>query len=187
MNLYGRLQKNPIIAAVKDEAALARAISSDCEVLFLLAGDICTICQTVEAIKAADKMVYIHIDLMEGFGRDKSAIRYIKEYIAPDGVITTRAPLAKMARELAVPVIQRLFLVDALSLETGIQSVRQVHPDAVELMPGLMPEVITRLCAAVVIPPVIAGGLITRKEHIIAALGAGAVGVSTSKEELWRM
>ena len=185
-HLYQKLSINPIIAAVKDEAVLEQALTSGCEAVFLLAGDICTIRQTVGKIQAAGKTAYIHIDLMEGFGRDKSAVRYIKEYIGPDGIITTRAPLAKMARELELPVIQRLFLVDNLSVETGIQSVRQVHPDAVEIMPGLMPEVIKRLCAAVP-APIIAGGLIARKEHIIAALGAGAVGVSTSQKDLWQM
>ena len=33
--------------------------------------------------------------------------------------------------------------------------------------------------------PVIAGGLISDKEDIIAALDAGAASISTTKEELW--
>ena len=33
--------------------------------------------------------------------------------------------------------------------------------------------------------PVIAGGLISDKEDIIAALDAGATAISTTKEELW--
>ena len=33
--------------------------------------------------------------------------------------------------------------------------------------------------------PVIAGGLISDKEDIIAALDAGAAAISTTKEELW--
>lgn len=183
-DLYRRLSLNPVIAAVKSEEALACALASDCEIVFLLTGNICTIEETVLRVKAAGKEAYIHIDLMEGFGRDKHAIRYIKERIGPDGIITTRSSLVKTAKELFLTAIQRIFLIDNLSIETGIQSVGQVRPDAIEIMPGLMPSITRRLCSAVRVP-VIAGGLINEKEDIIQSIKAGAVGISTSKQELW--
>lgn len=185
-NLHRRLSINPVIAAIKEEAMLPAALASDCEIVFLLTGNICTVEDTVRRVQATGKDVYIHLDLMEGFGKDKHAVRYLKERIAPDGVISTRSPLIKAAKELSMTTIQRMFLIDNLSIETGIQSVRQVRPDAIEIMPGLMPSVTRRLCSAVSVP-VITGGLINEKEDIIASLGAGAVGISTSKEKLWNL
>lgn len=50
----------------------------------------------------------------------------------------------------------------------------------VEIMPGIMPEIIERLKIEIKIP-IIAGGLISDKKDIIAALSAGADAVSTTK------
>lgn len=51
-------------------------------------------------------------------------------------------------------------------------------------MPGVMPKVIRQMAETLSVP-VIAGGLISDKEDIIAALDAGAASISTTKEELW--
>ena len=51
-------------------------------------------------------------------------------------------------------------------------------------MPGVMPKVIRQMTEKLSVP-VIAGGLISDKEDIIAALDAGATAISTTKEELW--
>ncbi len=75
-------------------------------------------------------------------------------------------------------------MLDSLSVETAIKSVKSTRPDAIELLPGIIPRVVARVCHETRIP-VIAGGLIESKEDIIATLKAGAVGISTTKEELW--
>jgi glycerol uptake operon antiterminator len=54
----------------------------------------------------------------------------------------------------------------------------------VELMPGVIPDVIRRFSEAVNIP-VIAGGLVTERRQVIDALSAGAIGVSTGSAPLW--
>jgi glycerol uptake operon antiterminator len=178
------LRVNPVIAAVREEAYLDAARASSCKVLFLLKGNICTIENIVKQSQKAGKGVYLHLDLIEGFGKDKYALHYIKEHIAPDGVITTRAPMIKIAKDLGITAIQRVFLIDNLSFETGIQSVRQVKPDAVEILPGIMPSVTKEMCEAISIP-VITGGLINEEKDVKNSLKAGAIGVSTSSAKLW--
>jgi glycerol uptake operon antiterminator len=178
------LCENPVIVAIKDEEYLRAAIASPCRILFLLTGNICSVESTVKQVRDAGKGIYIHMDLIEGFGKDKYALRYIKERVSPDGVITTRAPLVKIAKDLAITAIQRVFLIDNLSFTTGIQSIRQVKPDAVEILPGIMPAVTEKMCRAIPIP-VIAGGLVNDVKDIKNALKAGAVGVSTSTPAMW--
>ena len=56
----------------------------------------------------------------------------------------------------------------------------------IEILPGLMPKVIRKICSQSRIP-VIAGGLITDKEDIMAALGAGAISISTTNQKVWFM
>ena len=56
----------------------------------------------------------------------------------------------------------------------------------IEILPGVMPKVIKKICSQSRIP-VIAGGLISDKEDIMAALGAGAVSISTTNQTVWFM
>lgn len=183
---YDKLSLNPIIAAVKDLNKLDRAIKSPCEVIFLLKGNICNIKELVEKVKASGKSIYVHIDLMEGFARDKYALHHIQEKVKPDGIITTKSSLTKIAKELDLFTIQRLFIIDNLSLETGITSINSIRPNAMEILPGMMPKIIKQVKNEVKVP-VIAGGLINDKEDVIESLKAGALGVSTSKEIIWHM
>ena len=62
----------------------------------------------------------------------------------------------------------------------------KVRPDIIEGLPGLMPKVIRKIAKSIRIP-VIAGGLISEKEDVMAALDAGAISVSTTNPSVWEM
>ncbi len=177
---------NPIIAAVNDISMLDKALKSPCEVIFLLTGSIFNLQDIVEKVRLKDKNVYIHIDLLDGFSRDVTALRYICENVKPDGIITTKSNLIKHAKELNMFTIQRLFMLDSLSLQSGVKSIRVTRPDAVEILPGIMGKVI-KFIHEETKKPIIAGGLIEDKEDVISSLKSGAVGISTSNAEIWYM
>jgi glycerol uptake operon antiterminator len=67
-----------------------------------------------------------------------------------------------------------------------IKSIKSIRPDMIEIMPGVMPNVIRRINSQLQIP-VIAGGLIDSEQDVKDALSAGAVGISTSKKTLWTL
>ena len=182
--LIQRIEKNPVIAAIRREEDVQEALVSGVSTIFLLHADIFNIRQLVEKIKDRDKDVFIHIDFLEVLGKDHRAIDYIAEVIRPDGIITTRSSHVKYAGEKGLFTIQRFFLVDSQSYDMTVRSVQSVKPDMVELMPALMPSVIKKVCAAIRIP-IIAGGLVETKEDIVEILRSGAMGVSTGKKELW--
>ncbi|KAB3537726.1 glycerol-3-phosphate responsive antiterminator [Alkaliphilus pronyensis] len=183
---YERIQRSPIVAAVNDLKKLDNAIQSPCEIIFLLTGSIFNLKEIVSRVKKAGMDIYVHIDLMDGFSRDTVALKYVHENIRPDGIITTKNSLIKSAKEMDIFIIQRLFILDSLSLETGIKSIRITKPDAIEILPGIMPKVIKTVNRETKIP-LIAGGLIQDKEDVIEILKAGAIGASTSKEEIWQL
>ncbi|WDV44807.1 glycerol-3-phosphate responsive antiterminator [Clostridiaceae bacterium M8S5] len=185
-SFYGKLELNPVIAAASSIEKLEEALKSPCEIIFLLTGSIFNLKNLVERCKEKSKSVYIHIDLLDGFSRDIVAMRYISENIKPDGIITTKSNLIKPAKELGLFVIQRLFMLDSLSLETGIKIISNTKPNAIEIMPGIMPKV-TKILTKETKIPVITGGLIIDKEDVIQSLKVGAVGISTSKEDIWYM
>ena len=183
-SIIRRIEENPIIAAVRREEDVDAAVESQVTTVFLLHADIFNIKLLVDRIRDSNKNVFIHIDFLEGLGKDRKAIDYVTDVIRPDGLISTGSNLIKYAREIGMFAIQRFFLVDSLSYDTTIKAVQSVHPDMIEIMPAVMPGVISRICRQVQVP-VIAGGLIDTKEDIIEILKAGALGASTAKKELW--
>lgn len=182
--IIDKIESNPIIAAVRRKDDLEEAVKSRVSSVFILNGDIFNLKHMVDSVKANDKNVFIHIDFLEGLGKDNKAIDYIAEVIKPDGIISTRTNHIKYAMDIGLFGIQRFFLIDSLSYETMIKTVNSIKPNMIEIMPALMTGVIKRISRQVSVP-VIAGGMIEHKSEIIDILGSGAIGASTGKRDLW--
>lgn len=182
--LLSGLHINPIVAAIHHEDALDEALESQVEIIFLLTTRIVTLEETVNRVKAAGKKVFVHVDLVEGLSKDLMGLRFLVELTKPDGIISTKTHLIKACKKMNVLAIQRIFLIDSHNFETGVKSVRDCNPDAVEILPGIMPDVTSQFLKLTNIP-VITGGLISTKDHIIASLKSGASGISTTKREIW--
>ncbi|WP_227765220.1 glycerol-3-phosphate responsive antiterminator [Zhaonella formicivorans] len=179
--LFGESQ---VIAAVRSEEQLRQAVNSPVAAIFLLHGDINVLLDYVDYAKGHNKAVFPHMDLMAGIAGDKAGVEYVAREVAPDGIITTRSNLIKAARKQGLLTIQRLFLVDSTAVETGIHAVLENQPDAVEVMPGILPKVVAKIKDRIT-QPVIAGGLIEDKEEIEQVLAAGAQAVSVGNPKLW--
>lgn len=184
MEIIDKIEENPIIAAVRNEEALEDALNSPVTTIFLLHADIFNIKGLVDRIKSKGKSALIHIDFLEGLGKDQKAIDYIHQTIQPDGIISTKSSNIKYAKDLGMFAIQRFFLIDSLSYETTIKTALSIQPDMIEVMPGIIPSVIKKISSNLTIP-IIAGGLIETKEDIIDVVRSGAHGASTGKKELW--
>lgn len=179
-----KLKENPIIAAVKNIDNLDDAVNSDCKIIFLLCGNIFNLKSVVQKAKEKGKLIFIHVDLIDGFSRDGVALKYINEEIKPDGIISTKNNQLKVAKELGLLTVQRLFIIDSLSIQTTVKTSSLINPDAIEIMPGIMPR-ITKQLATKLDVPVIVGGLVSEREDIENAIAAGAHGVSSSSKDLW--
>ena len=184
--LIRELTMRPVIAAVRDEAEALQAASSPVAAVFLLGGSILTLPDTVRTLKLAGKIVFVHLDLCEGLGRDAAAVKWCAKNMELNGVISTKSQLLRAASEAGLVTIQRMFLVDSASLGNGMKLMKGNLPDMVELMPGLVPKAITEVYDKLGIP-VIAGGMVTEDGEVEQALKAGALAVSTSSRRLWRM
>ena len=180
--LYDKLARSPVIAAVKDTNALEAALASPSEIIFLLCGNIFNLQEIVERANRC----YVHVDLIEGFSRDAVSLRYIAEKVHPTGIISTKSSQIKIAKELGLSAIQRLFIIDSLSMRTAAKTTGLLSPEALEIMPGIMPKILRELSSELE-TPLIAGGLITQKEDVISALNAGALGVSTTNPNVWTL
>ena len=175
------LLDEPVIAAVKTDDALTAALASPCSTVFLLASTLLNVGELVRRIHAAGKLAVVHIDLVDGLSAREVAVNSL---IALDGIISTHPSLIRRARHQGLLTIQRAFILDSLSLNNLSGQLEQGKPDFVEILPGIMPRVITEISTRTRVP-VIAGGLLRDKADVMAAMRAGASAVSTSAPELW--
>jgi len=176
------LEDNPVIAAVRTQEDFLEALPSPVQFIFLLHSNILTIKNFIETAHKHNKQLFLHVDFAEGIGKDKSGMTFIAN-CGIDGIISTRANLIKIAHECGLATVQRFFIVDSQSIDTAVETIKSSKPDMIEIMPGILPKVISDFYNKIKMP-IIAGGLINSKLDIIAALNAGAYAVSTSKKAL---
>ena len=180
------LADGPVIASVKDDKGLAAAIDSDVSVVFLLYGDVLNIAELVQKAHDAGKIVFVHLDLVEGLASREVSADFVARYTRADGVLSTKVALTRRAKELGLVAIQRFFLLDSMAISNIERQLAPECSDMIEILPGLMPKMIRRVCSLAG-KPVITGGLITDKEDVTNALSAGAVAVSTTNPDVWAM
>ena len=172
-----------IIAATKNEL-FETALLSSVEWIFDLDPDIATIQERAYRAHKLSKKYFIHFDLATGIGKDKSGLAFAMD-MGIDGIVSTRVNIVKMARELGLFTIQRFFIVDSHSVETTLEGIRSAKPDMIEIMPGTVYKVISKL-SKTTDTQIIAGGLIETQPELEEALAAGACAVSTSRTEFWK-
>lgn len=185
-DLTEMLVENPVIAAIRNDENLEDVLTSKAQIVFVLYGNILSITEICSKLKKAGKTIFVHADLIDGLRGDKVGIEFINKYLAPDGIITTKVNCIKYAKHLGLYTILRLFIIDSLSIKTGVKNIQETQPCAIEIMPGVAGKAIRNLKNATNVP-IIAGGLIDKKKDVIDALSAGAVAISTTAEELWKM
>lgn len=184
MKAIDLLEISPVIAAVKDDDGLKQCLDTECQVVFILYGNICSIGKIVEQVKAHGKYAMVHADLVQGLGSKEVAIDFLKQQTGADGIISTKPMLVRRAQELKMFGILRAFIIDSMAVDNTKKMLETFRPDMIEIMPGVIPKTIQRLRAGTGIP-LIAGGLISEKKEVLELFAAGADAISTTKQELW--
>ncbi len=185
-----KLEMNPVIAAIKDDEGLEHATKTECEIIFILYGDVCTISKIVQRVKEAGKIAMVHMDLITGLNNTKEiSVDFIKANTQADGIITTKGNLIGRAKELGLYTVLRYFVIDSMAL-VNIEK-QDCHgitkPDVIEILPGIVLPKIIKQVNAVSHVPVLAGGLISDRDDVMNALNNGVLAVSTTNEEVWKL
>lgn len=154
--LYQAMQTNPIIAAIRDDAGLEGCLKADVQIVFVLYGDICSIAGIVERIKDAGKMAIVHVDLITGLSGKEICVDFLRNATRADGIISTRANMIQRAKELQMITVFRVFVIDSMALDS-LLGVKNLRPDAIDILPGLMPGIICKVRTLTGLP-VLAGG-----------------------------
>ena len=69
-------------------------------------------------------------------------------------------------------------------MDVSINSAKKIRPDAVEILPGLVPKIIHSVKKELTVP-IITGGFIETEEEVRSCIDAGAISASTSYKPLW--
>jgi glycerol uptake operon antiterminator len=179
--LKERLECFPVIAAIRDDK-WRKALSSPCDVLFYLQADLMTVKERIRQAHEADKILFVHLDLADGIGKDRSGIDYLAK-CGVDGIISTKAHIIRLAKEAGLLTVQRFFALDSQGMDSVQEMLKSTSPHFMEIMPGVIPKVVRRFSGGSI--PVIAGGLIDTRQEVTAALGSGATAISTGAAFLW--
>ena len=118
-------ETEPIIAAVKTEEQLERALTSGSNIIFFLFGNICNIPKLVESVKERGKYAFVHLDLINGLAAKEIAADYIRSFTRADGVLSTKPPILRHAKEIGLITVLRVFVLDSLALDNIAPSVIQ--------------------------------------------------------------
>lgn len=183
-SLYECLHEYPIIAAVKNEESLKKSLESDSKIVFVLFGSINNIGEIVSALKSHGKIVFVHADLIDGLANREASIDFLKNHTSLDGIISTKIPLIKHAKQIGLFTVMRFFMIDSRAMESTRHNEINQNSDLIEVLPGLMPKIIRQVANSTK-TPIIAGGLISDKEDVVTALSSGAVAISSTNEKVW--
>lgn len=80
----------------------------------------------------------------------------------------------------------RVFIMDSHAGDIAVQAAKTAGADMLEIMPGIVPKMITRISSQVQVP-VIAGGLIETPEEVMTALGRVHRAISSGNQALWQL
>ena len=174
---------SPCCAAITASDQLERALESRAPVVFILRGNGLQISSLVKQVHGAGKLVAVHVDLVGGLRADRASVAWLAA-AGVDAVISSHGQLMTPIRHEGMTAILRLLLTRRSHLDTAVGAITRSNPNIVEVLPGvILPSVAPLLPDFGV--PVLAGGFIRTATDVDAVLATGALGVTTSTDQLW--
>ncbi len=182
-DFLARLAGAPCCAAVTTEARFETALASKVAIVVILRADGLELKPVVRRVHAAGKLVAVHLDLIDGVRADRAGVSWLGR-AGVDAIISSHGQLMPAIRREGIVAIHRLLLIRRSLLGTALAAIGKSKADIVEVLPGvILPEVAGMLPGLDM--PLLAGGFIRTVDDARAALAAGAIGVTTSSDELW--
>lgn len=181
MAFHGQL----ILPAVRKMRDLEKLLNMSYGYIVLLDSHISQIKPILELVQSHGKKMLLHADLIEGLKNDEYAAEFLCQIMKPAGLISTRASVIAKTKSNGLLAIQRLFMLDTNALEKSYKLLERTQPDYIEVLPGIMPQMIGEVRERTGLP-IFAGGLIRSVSDVEQAIAAGAAAVTTSREALWK-
>ncbi|MDC3416642.1 glycerol-3-phosphate responsive antiterminator [Aquibacillus salsiterrae] len=173
-----------ILPAIRNMKDFEKAIEGNHNHVIFLETRLSQIGNLVKYSKQKNKIVFVHADLIQGLKADEFGMEYLVNDLKVDGILSTRGSVISSAKKHKVIAIQRLFALDSTAINHNIKLINNLKPDYIEVLPGIVPSIISEIYDKTGLP-IIAGGLIRTTQDVRNALAGGAQAITTSRSDLW--
>lgn len=175
---------NQLIPAITNIKDLEYFLTLDHPKCVVMSIHVSMLKRVIERIKAQNKIVWLHLDLIPGLSSDEHGAEYAIQFLGVDGIVSTKTNAIKAAKKKKVTAIFRIFLIDSASMDKSLIRVAEINPDYVEFLPALAHKILPMIKDRLHVP-VIGGGLIQTQSDIEDCYTSGMVAVTVSKTNLW--
>ena len=139
----------------------------------------------VDEVHKSGKKVIVNSELIGGLNLDKHGVKFLKQIFNVDVVIVSSPLRTKYMKDLDIYTIQRIVLIDSLSLETALKLVSESSCDAVEIRPAFYGMKYIDEFRKIKDIPFFLAGFVSSREMIEEAKRLKFKGITCSKETLW--
>lgn len=178
------LLKHPVIAVVRRADELEGALQSPASIIELRASSLIELPAIVERCRRSGKALFLYPELLEGLGHSAAAIEFLVQYARPTGIVSTKKQILNTAAAHGLLTVFQIFMIDTQAFGTGVRNALKTNCDAIEVMPGAIPNIVREVCA-LIDKPVLCAGLVKTPQEVVSLLEAGAKGIATSSRDLW--
>lgn len=155
--------------------------------VFILKTDLISLQGNLKHLRKIGKKAFVDIDFVDGLSNDEYALRYVS-LCGVDGIITVKPKMIELCKKYAIPNVLRSFVIDSNALKKTADTIKNVRPDFLEILPGssfFKARDHLKANFGDDMPPLIAAGLVESKSDLFKLFDGGAIAVSTSEKELW--
>ena len=92
-----------MIAAVRSPESAEIVLKTSVQVVFLVEGDLFAYIPVITKLAEAGRFVFVHLDLIDGIGKDPAGLRFMAEHTAITGIISTKSTPLKHAAACRLP------------------------------------------------------------------------------------
>ncbi|PAQ13655.1 transcriptional regulator [Bacillaceae bacterium SAOS 7] len=186
--LQERLKTHKMVAAVKEPKYIEKAIKykDNLSAVLLMTGTILTVKKYVDFIQSHGLPVILHVEKIGGLEMDRDGIEFVKRNVQPHAIVTTRNGIIKKAKSSGLVVVQRIFLIDTEVYTNLVKDIERIQSDVIEIMPCRVPDFLNKISKISPVPT-ITGGLLNSPDHAKQALENGALAVTTSNPDMWKI
>lgn len=177
-------EENPVVLGMTDWSDFPLVEENDSRIVFALFGNISDIGDIVQRLKAMGKLVFVNIDMVDGFSSKNSVVDFMKK-TAADGILSSKPHILRYARECGMFTIHRFFILDSSSWRNIGKQLEISRADIINITPGW-----TKVISWTVEQydtPVISSGLVCDKATAIDNLKAGAISICTTNHDVWNI
>lgn len=178
------IEENPVILGITKESDIELASRNESQIIFTLFGSIADISNTIHRLKQIKQLVFVNIDMVDGFSPRNSVIDFLKT-TELDGIISSKPAILRYAKEQGLFTIHRFFILDSSSWRSIGRQLEISQADIINIAPGWTK--IIQWTSERFSVPVISSGLVCDKEIVIENLNAGAIAICTTNHDVWNM